>query len=487
MNLSFGQGGKRWLCWGALAALMGVATLSRAAGFPATAELAHEGFRVSAEARLLDSGETLGSLTPTNQLTPASVSKLYIAAAALDRWGPQKRFTTRLVTNGTVSGHTLQGDLILEGAGDPGLTSEDYWSLVQQLRQRDIERISGRVLVSQWRFGPVDCITTDRCRARERSRHAYDARLTSAAVDFATWCVRVMPGSRPGAEARVSGCFSAAPLPRVANHVKTVSSGKTGISAERVTADNGEDTLVLSGQIDSDTWPRTIYRSGSHPASQSAATFQQRLQEAGIALDGPVAVTNTPPADDARPLATVDGKPLQELLLRMLNYSNNFMADTLALDLADQQPAGLNDASAALEQFVARKVPDHGPVSLASGSGLTPQSSTSAHGLVALLTSMYRQPALFPVFVAGMQVPDNGPMHFIRRGSDLFQSHVMIKTGTLNEPVPVRAIAGYFRTESGRWGAFAVMFNGRAATPYLNWRKTLTAVSEDLTPMIENH
>ncbi|RKQ96910.1 D-alanyl-D-alanine carboxypeptidase/D-alanyl-D-alanine-endopeptidase (penicillin-binding protein 4) [Kushneria sinocarnis] len=474
------------LRWSALAALMGVTSMTRAAGFPATAELAHEGFRVSAEARLLDSDETLGSLTPTNQLTPASVSKLYTAAAALDRWGPQKRFTTRLLTNGSVSGHTLQGDLVLEGAGDPGLTSEDYWSLVQQLRQRGIEHISGRLLISQWRFGPVECVTTDRCRARERSRHAYDARLSSAGVDFATWCVRVMPGEAAGADARVSGCFSARPLPRVVNNVKTVASGSTGISAERTTTD-GRDTLVLSGRINRDTWPRNVYRSGSQPALQSAATLQQRLQEADITLQGGVAVTNTPPADGARPLASVDGKPLQELLLRMLNYSNNFMADMLALDLANRQPAELTDARAALEAFVSREVPDHGPVRLASGSGLTPESSTSAHGLVALLSTMYRRPTLFPLFVAGMQVPDNGPMHFIRRGSDLFQSHVMVKTGTLNEPVPVRAIAGYFRTESGRWGAFAVMLNGRAATPYLNWRKTLEAVSEDLTPMIANH
>ncbi len=54
--------------------------------------------------------------------------------------------------------------------------------------------------------------------------------------------------------------------------------------------------------------------------------------------------------------------------------------------------------------------------------------------------------------MAGMQTPSNGVAGHIRKGSDLFQDSVMVKTGTLNEPLPVRAVAGYFRGRSGRWG-----------------------------------
>ena len=97
---------------------------------------------------------------------------------------------------------------------------------------------------------------------------------------------------------------------------------------------------------------------------------------------------------------------------------------------------------------------------------------------------MYYRPSLFPTFVAGMQLPVNGPMTFIQRGSDLFQSHVMLKTGTLNEPVSVRALGGYFRTESGRWGSFSVLVNGTGSTPYLSWFEVLPLVAKDLTEMI---
>ncbi len=470
------------------AALMCFASLAPAAGFEAASKLADKGFLVGAEARLLDSDETIGSLSPSMQLTPASLSKVYLAAASLDRWGPQKRFETRLVSSALVNSQgTLQGDLILDGSGDPGLTSEDYWTLVQGLKEYGIKRIDGRLLISQWRFGPVKCLTQDRCAALTSTRHAYDAQLSSAAVDFATWCARVMPSADVGQEARVMGCFGDQPLTQVRNKVKTVAAGqRTTIAAQRTTS-NGVDTLVLSGQVARDTFPRTVYRGSADPAAQSAATLEDLLDREGIKVSGGSATTQLQPPSSAHIYAFVEGKPLQELLLRMMNYSNNFMADTLALDLAATTPATLASASAALERFVADSVPDHGPVTLNSGSGLTPENKTSAHGLVSLLDAMYHRPALFPVLVAGMQVPTNGPMRFIRRGSETFQSHVMIKTGTLNQPVPVRAISGYFRTKTGRWGAFAVMVNSRSASNYLQWPTVLDAVSRDMTALIEAH
>ena len=93
------------------------AASAQAAGFGNLAELSKQGFLIRAEARLLGTGdapgETLGSLTPERQLTPASVTKVYTAAAALDAWGPQHRFTTELVSTARPgSDGTLAGDHI---------------------------------------------------------------------------------------------------------------------------------------------------------------------------------------------------------------------------------------------------------------------------------------------------------------------------------------------------------------------------------------
>lgn len=454
-----------------------------AAGFERTARLADRGFAIGAQARLLDSGEVLAEIDAERQLSPASVSKLYISAAALDRWGPQHRFSTRLMTTGTIDGRgVLHGNLVLEGGGDPALVSEDLWRLVQGLRQQGVRAIDGQLVVSQWRFGPVECISTDRCQAHTRSGNAYDALLSSAAINYGSWCVNVMPGNGQGSAGRVMSCDALDPSVTVDNRVTTVASGSTQLSAERVTRD-GADTLVVDGQVALHGNPYPIYRSSSDPGYQTGRTLLALLEQNGVAVSGGYTTSDTPPPSTARRLAAIDGKPLQELLLRTLNYSNNFMADMLSLNLVDQPHASLEQAGNEIEKF-AERLPGHGPLTLHSGSGLTTGNRTSAHGVNALLEAMYQRPELFPTFVAGMQLPTNGPMRFIRRGSDLFQSHVMLKTGTLNEPFSVRAIGGYFRTQSGRWGSFSVLVNGNGSTPYLSWSQVLEPLAEDLTAMI---
>ncbi|MDN3524508.1 D-alanyl-D-alanine carboxypeptidase/D-alanyl-D-alanine-endopeptidase [Halomonas sabkhae] len=461
------------------------------AGFPQLGTLAEDGFRISAEARLLGAGgqpeEILASLSPTRSLSPASVTKVYTAAAALDRFGPQHRFTTRLVSTAEPGAEgVLDGDLILDGGGDPALTSEDLWRLVQRLHQAGVREIAGRLEVSQWRFGPVECITTDRCQARSRVDNAYSALLSSAGVNFGSWCVNVAPAAVAGQPAALTSCDSKEPLPGFDNQVETqpADSG-TRLSATRVTQQAG-DVMQVSGQISTNAYPRDLYRASADPAGQTADLLLAMLERAGIQVRGEAVTSTTQPPASARQLAAVDGEPLQEVLLRTLNYSNNFMADVLALNLANGARPGLEAGGAAIQAFASR-IEGHGPLTLRSGSGLTTDNRTSASGANTLLAHMFEQPALFPSFVAGLQSPRNGVMRFIRKGPANFQNRVMLKTGTLNEPVRVRAVTGYFRTLSDRWGAFTVLVNGTDSTPYLNWTMVLERLSEDLARLIEAH
>ncbi|WP_111415043.1 D-alanyl-D-alanine carboxypeptidase/D-alanyl-D-alanine endopeptidase [Billgrantia lactosivorans] len=460
-------------------------------GFPALGGLLDKGFHVSAEARLLGDagrpGEVLGAIEPHRQLSPASVSKAYLAAAALDRWGPQHRFTTRLVSSAEPDAEgVLRGDLILEGGGDPALATEDLWRLAQRLHQAGVSEVEGRLVVSQWRFGPVECITTDRCEAHARAANSYSALLSSAGVNHGNWCVNVAPGGKAGEPARVTSCDSQSPIVAIDNRIETRLPGSgSEFSAERVTREEG-DVMLLRGHIALGAAPRDVYRASGDPARQTARTLLAMLEQAGIAVGQGYATSIEPPPATARSLAEVEGRPLQELLLHVMNYSNNFMADVLALNLVDTPRATLLQAGEALQDYVAG-LPDHGPVVMLSGSGLTTENRTSARGANALLESMFHRTSLFPSFVASFQSPANGVSRAIRRGSPLVQDHLMLKTGTLNQPYAVRAVSGYFRTRSGRWGVFTVLVNGTASTPWLNWAQVLDPLSQDLERMIEAH
>nr|WP_290696632.1 D-alanyl-D-alanine carboxypeptidase/D-alanyl-D-alanine-endopeptidase [Halomonas sp. UBA3074] len=478
---------QRWSLVAGVASLALCASTSLWADFNRLSQLQNKGFSISAEARLLDAdtgaNALLGSINPERQLSPASVTKAYLSAAALNRFGPQHRFTSQLVSAASVDSGVLRGDLVFEGGGDPGLTTENLWRLVQRLHLAGVREVEGALVVSQWRFGPVDCITTDRCDALTRVANAYSAPLSSAGVNFGSWCVNVAPAARAGEPARVGMCDSQASLITIDNQVVTrpANSG-TEISAERLTDERG-DVMRLTGQISTNATARDVYRGASDAAEKTAQVLMGMLNQAGIQVRDPWRVSSTQPPSTAQRLAAVDSQPLQELVLRIMNYSNNYMADVLALDLVGTPQAQLRQAGQAIESY-GQQLPGHGPLTLYSGSGLTTENRTSAQGINVMLEDMFRQSSLFPSFVAAFQSPANGVMRFIRRGSTTFQNNVMLKTGTLNQPFAVRAAAGYFRTAQGRWGVFSVMVNGSGSTPYLSWSEVLDPLSLDLDAMI---
>ncbi|MEX0587089.1 MAG: D-alanyl-D-alanine carboxypeptidase, partial [Pirellulales bacterium] len=67
------------------------------------------------------SGETLFEHQADKLFAPASVTKLYSVAAALDALGAEHRFVTPIFAQGKLEGSHLAGDLILVASGDPTL------------------------------------------------------------------------------------------------------------------------------------------------------------------------------------------------------------------------------------------------------------------------------------------------------------------------------------------------------------------------------
>lgn len=79
-------------------------------------------------------------------LLPASNEKLATTYAALTALGPAFRIETDVLGDGTQSGTTWQGDLVLKGYGDPTLSSADLKSLARQVAADGIGQVSGGVL-----------------------------------------------------------------------------------------------------------------------------------------------------------------------------------------------------------------------------------------------------------------------------------------------------------------------------------------------------
>lgn len=482
-------------CWSLLFLLCPL--LAHAGGhsgvFDPLSDWQKQGVAVTAMAYDLTTKQPLAELNADKRLVPASLSKLFVAAAALGHWGSDKTFRTRLMTNGHIKGGTLKGDLALLGGGDPGLVSERLWSLIGQLQLRGVKQVAGDLLVDTALFGKQTCATSDRCQARSHSRNAYNAGLSAAGVNYGSWCVKVLPASAVGQPATVTTCpFNFASVD-VDAKVETVTKGRK-LHLRRVTdPKDHRDRLVVSGQIGVQQAPTELYVSAGNASRQAGVILKSQLALAGITLSGRVRVVND--GDYRTLLASRQSLPLATLVKHTLNYSNNYMADVLTLDLLAEAYPGKDVTPAAagkhlLEQVKQQLAPatlkeSKVAARLANGSGLSIKNRLSAADLVTLLHGVYDDPAIFPAFVGGLTVPAYSVLGILRGPNALWQRRVMAKSGSLNEPHTVYGVAGFARGLNNHWIAFAVLVNGTDKHPHMPYSKSMRYLRAAVVAVIE--
>jgi serine-type D-Ala-D-Ala carboxypeptidase/endopeptidase (penicillin-binding protein 4) len=80
-------------------------------------------------------------------LPAASLTKSATTLAALKIWGLQKRFDTNIGITGRVQQGVLDGDLVIQGGGDPLFVSEDGQALAATLHQMGIQQVKGNLVI----------------------------------------------------------------------------------------------------------------------------------------------------------------------------------------------------------------------------------------------------------------------------------------------------------------------------------------------------
>ena len=110
------------------------------------------GARVGALVVRASDGATVWSHEADIPLVPASNMKLLTSLAALELLGPTYRFETRILADRRPDAAGRVGDLIIQGGGDPALTSEDWWRLAADLRRSGLRKVEGDIRVDDSAF-----------------------------------------------------------------------------------------------------------------------------------------------------------------------------------------------------------------------------------------------------------------------------------------------------------------------------------------------
>ena len=150
-------------------------------------------------------------------LIPASNQKILTALAALHRFGPTYRFSTRLWAPRAPDAEGVVDALIVEGGGDPAMNSEDWWRLAAQLRREGLRGVRGDLRIDDTHF---DAPGWHPSWGRVSSR-AYHAPIGALTANYGSFFVSVAPQKNIGSAAAV---YVDPPVDylRLANRAKTV-------------------------------------------------------------------------------------------------------------------------------------------------------------------------------------------------------------------------------------------------------------------------
>lgn len=424
-------------------------------------------------------------------LIPASNQKILTTLAALHRFGPTHRFSTRIWAPQAPDIEGLVDELIVEGGGDPAMNSEDWWRLAADLRRAGLRGVKGDVRVDDTHFdAPGWHPSWGRVSAR-----AYHAPIGALTANYGSFFVSVAPQKLVGSAAAV---YVDPPVEylRLSNGAKTAASNsKPRLSVDRVAgnAGGGDEVVRVEGVARQGDEADLIPRSVLDPGLYAGSLLALQLEANGISLGGEV--RRAPRGQGAFTLVLDrSGRALSEIVQLCMKYSNNSIAESLVKNLgayaANEPRRHPIDASEpasrqgnwvegirALRSELADLGVDLGEARLVDGSGLSLQNRVTPRIFVRALRAGRDSFELGPEFMAAMPIAErDGTLLKRLRGGD---ARIRAKTGLLAD-ASVSALSGYVERSDGETLIFSILVNGHSGSSGAAWRAVDALASEML-------
>lgn len=412
-------------------------------------------------------------------LIPASNTKLFTAALALDRLGPDFRIRTSVMAAELPdAAGRIRSGLALVGRGDPTLAPAGGGSprraalqeLASKLTARGVKSLSGELIADErhfsgasfgsgWMIEDLDAYYSPEISALSYNDNCVD------------WVVA------PAAAARQPATLSFV-LPdsglTLKNQILTATpSDRLRVDAHRSL---GRNEGIAWGEIALGSAPLTNTLTVHDPASWCGRAFVAEVRRQGISWNPTEVRTlshwgrGTSRGADYwgwRELAAIDSPPLSELLRLMMKPSNNLHAQLLFLQVGAREAALSSGATTeekaadSMRRFLRGILKTDRLPYLEEGSGLSRRNGASASQFVDLFRWMNRHPAAV-VFRDSLPIAGvDGTLRARMRGTAA-EKNIRAKTGTLRG---VNSLSGYLKTAGGESWAFSILLNDYVAAP----------------------
>jgi len=436
------------------------------------------------------SGEMVFEQNADKLFAPASCTKLYSVACALDCFGADHRFQTPVVRRGEISAGELQGDLILiasgdlsfggrtndkgeieftnadhtyaDGGSDTELTAADPLAglndLARQIAESGIKSVRGDVLVD------------DRLFDKAEGSGSGPGRLTPIMINDNLIDLTIEP-AREGERAKVTWRPQTAAI-QVECKVETAAKDA---KLETSLVDLGNGRLCVRGRIPEGH--KRVVRVYEVPdaAAFARSLLIEALARAGVTVDASTLAGNPagnlPGGDEVSKLPRValhTSPPLSQSARLVLKVSHNLHASTFPLLVAAKHgDRTLAQGLKRQHDFLERIGVDVETISFGGGAGGSRADYTTPRATVQLLRHMATRldfavyhdalPTLGIDGTLSKAVGENSPA----RGKAFAKTGTLYWHNTMNSRslLTSKALAGYLTTSHDRELAFAFFVN----------------------------
>lgn len=412
----------------------------------------------------VDGTAPLARFNAAQPMNPASVFKLVTTGAALDRLGPAYAWQTPVYFTGPVKDGVLEGSLAIRGSGDPSLVLERVWLLLRHVRALGVQTIRGDIVLDHGAFAPPAGTPAD---FDGEPAEPYNVLPDALMLNFKA----VTLGFVPEPEHRVAHVTAEPPLDGVKTDASVpLAEGPCGDWRARLDLSVSDATRwhargVYPASCGERAWPVAY----ADPARYDARLVAAAWRELGGRLTGTVRDGDAPPG--ATPAFTFASPPLANVVRDMNKFSNNVMAEQIALTLGlarrralpdaaqASAPATADDARAALADWMRDRLapaPAEG-LAIENGSGLARGTRIPAQVLARLLLWAWHSPFM-PELLASLPVV--GVDGTLRR-AEAGPGRAHLKTGSMRD---VLAVAGVVMgSDDRRYVLVAIVNDPRAA------------------------
>jgi serine-type D-Ala-D-Ala carboxypeptidase/endopeptidase (penicillin-binding protein 4) len=396
-------------------------------------------------------GKILESYNNDKLIRPASNLKLLVSAAYLHELGSDYRFKTRLYGIGEQNGDVWDGDLMIQGMGDPTINGDfnegDPLSLFEKwyqiLKAKGIKRINGNIFGNESFFDDIPYP-----RGWEWDDLSFYYGVETSALSFNSNVVEleVLADSEVGSIPQIQWFpFNTNYVDFINEQVITPANIKYDESYRRIP---GTNTILLRSKLPVgyyETEPLSI----TNPALYFIDTFAQYLQMGDIEFNGQLIVDRQEHNWDSPEFLLFDehsSEPLSEIVVWMNKESDNFFAETLLKATAAEKYNTEGSTELGIEiikEFMNTAGLDSSAAVLRDASGMASATLVKLSDLSRLLVWMQNHPEWNSYFESMSVGGQNGTLKF-RFGGSPVAGNFYGKSGFVTG---VRTLSGYLDTQ----------------------------------------